>query len=78
MFSSLAAAPGNCKPPPVVENAVVISPYQDEYRSYSYVYYKCRDDYTIGREDALQCRDGNWEEKDITCSHISLSLPVLS
>lgn len=68
MFSSLAAIASHCSPPPKVENAVVMTPYQKEYLSDSKVTYECRDRYMMEEEQTLQCKDGKWEEKNIKCT----------
>ncbi|KAA8589410.1 hypothetical protein FQN60_012775, partial [Etheostoma spectabile] len=57
-----------CKPPPKVENAVVRASYQKEYLSNSTVTYLCRDGYGMEGEDTIQCINGKWEEKIITCT----------
>ncbi|KAK5869526.1 hypothetical protein PBY51_024235 [Eleginops maclovinus] len=57
-----------CSPPPKVENAVVLTPYQKEYLSDSEVTYKCRESYTAKGETTIQCRDGQWEEKNMECT----------
>ncbi|XP_069009110.1 complement factor H-like [Embiotoca jacksoni] len=59
----------HCLPPPKVENAVVPAPYQKKYSSGSEVTYKCRDKYTTAPgEDKIRCTNGEWEEKNITCT----------
>ncbi|XP_054459524.1 complement factor H-like isoform X2 [Anoplopoma fimbria] len=58
-----------CNPPPKVDNAVVVGSYQKEYLSDSEVTYQCRDKYVVlDGEDTIRCNNGQWEEKNITCT----------
>ena len=68
MFLSFVAADSNCGAPPKVDNAVIDSIYKKEYLSNFTVSYLCRDGSKIGDENTLQCQDGEWEKKNITCS----------
>ncbi|XP_028442500.1 complement factor H-related protein 3-like isoform X2 [Perca flavescens] len=60
-----------CKPPPKVEYAVVRTSYQMEYLSDSPVTYQCRDHYHMEGEHTILCNDGEWEEKNVTCTQIT-------
>uniref|UniRef100_A0A3Q1IA51 Sushi domain-containing protein n=1 Tax=Anabas testudineus TaxID=64144 RepID=A0A3Q1IA51_ANATE len=69
----------SCKPPPKVDNAVVMESYQSEYLSGSEVTYQCKDDLRLEAEGGgtIRCQDGEWENKNIEllCSDdISLRL----
>ncbi|XP_028442492.1 complement factor H isoform X2 [Perca flavescens] len=57
-----------CKPPPKVDNAVVQTSYQKEYSSDSRVTYQCHYGYDMEGEDTILCNDGEWEEKNVTCT----------
>ncbi|XP_020492921.2 complement factor H-like isoform X2 [Labrus bergylta] len=56
-----------CKPPPKIENAVIVKSYQKQYLSDSEVTYQCRDKYTMEGEGTVRCLDGQWEIKNISC-----------
>uniref|UniRef100_A0A3B4VI03 Sushi domain-containing protein n=1 Tax=Seriola dumerili TaxID=41447 RepID=A0A3B4VI03_SERDU len=58
----------HCAPPPKVENAVAVTSYQREYLSGSEVTYRCRDHYTMEGDATIICNNGQWEEKNITCT----------
>ncbi|KAJ4943358.1 hypothetical protein JOQ06_005861 [Pogonophryne albipinna] len=64
-----------CSPPRKVQNAVVVTPYQEEYLSDSKVTYKCRESYTAEGETTIRCIDGRWEETRIVCTPLSCELP---
>uniref|UniRef100_UPI0037E938B2 complement factor H-like n=1 Tax=Semicossyphus pulcher TaxID=241346 RepID=UPI0037E938B2 len=57
-----------CKPPPRVKNAVIMTSYQEEYLSDSAVTYQCHDKFRLEGENQIRCKDGQWEEKNITCT----------
>nr|XP_046247894.1 complement factor H-like [Scatophagus argus] len=65
----------NCKAPPRVANAVVVGAYKKQYLSDSEVIYQCRDNYTMEGESRLRCKDGEWEEVNITCHVTCPALP---
>ncbi|XP_030582911.1 complement factor H-related protein 1-like [Archocentrus centrarchus] len=56
-----------CSPPLKVENAVVTTPYQQEYPSGSTVTYQCFDKYTMEGNATIECTAGEWEELNIKC-----------
>uniref|UniRef100_A0A3Q3ECM4 Sushi domain-containing protein n=1 Tax=Labrus bergylta TaxID=56723 RepID=A0A3Q3ECM4_9LABR len=56
-----------CKPPPKIENAVIVKSYQKQYLSDSEVTYQCRDKYTMEGEGTVRCFHGQWEFKNISC-----------
>uniref|UniRef100_A0A3Q1IA57 Sushi domain-containing protein n=1 Tax=Anabas testudineus TaxID=64144 RepID=A0A3Q1IA57_ANATE len=60
----------SCKPPPKVDNAVVMESYQSEYLSGSEVTYQCKDDLRLEAEGGgtIRCQDGEWENKNIECT----------
>ncbi|XP_026200725.1 complement factor H-like [Anabas testudineus] len=64
--------PSSCKPPPKVDNAVVMESYQSEYLSGSEVTYQCKDDLRLEAEggDTIRCQDGEWENKNIECTKV--------
>ncbi|KAK5930438.1 hypothetical protein CgunFtcFv8_026673 [Champsocephalus gunnari] len=57
-----------CSPPRKVQNAVLVTPYQEEYLSNSTVTYKCRESYTAVGETTIRCMTGQWGETDIMCT----------
>ncbi|XP_044056186.1 complement factor H-like isoform X2 [Siniperca chuatsi] len=57
-----------CSSPPKVDNAVAVTSYKKEFLSHSAVTYQCRDNYTMEGEDTIRCKNGKWEEKNITCT----------
>uniref|UniRef100_A0A8C3A2I9 Sushi domain-containing protein n=1 Tax=Cyclopterus lumpus TaxID=8103 RepID=A0A8C3A2I9_CYCLU len=66
-FCKLTAV--SCNPPRKVDNALIVDSYQKEYLSDSTVTYQCRDKYIIlDHEDTIQCKEGQWEEKNIMCT----------
>ncbi|KAK2835147.1 hypothetical protein Q5P01_015631 [Channa striata] len=56
-----------CKPPPKVENAVVVSSYLTEYLSDSEVTYQCRKSYTMEGNNTITCKNGEWQNQNISC-----------
>ncbi|KAM7011939.1 complement factor H-like [Tautogolabrus adspersus] len=66
-----------CKPPPQIENAVIVKPYQKQYLSDSEVTYQCRDKYTMEGEDRIRCLDGQWEIKNISCRETKCETPEI-
>ncbi|XP_041646754.1 complement factor H-like [Cheilinus undulatus] len=56
-----------CPPPPKVENAVILTPYQKEYLSDSEVTYSCRNTYQMNGDGRIRCNDGQWEQKLMSC-----------
>lgn len=70
MFLSFAATEMPCGHPPKFENAVVVTSYQQKFLSGSAVTYQCRARYIMDEENTgtLQCIDGEWEKKSITCT----------
>ncbi|KAM9848810.1 complement factor H-like [Aulostomus maculatus] len=73
--SVLSAVAQTCGPPSKVYNAVIMTPYQQEYLSDSQVTYQCRAAYKMEGEDTIRCHNGKWEEKNITCAPLSCDLP---
>uniref|UniRef100_A0A8D3B9K5 Sushi domain-containing protein n=1 Tax=Scophthalmus maximus TaxID=52904 RepID=A0A8D3B9K5_SCOMX len=59
---------GHCSPPPKVVNAIVVTVYQSEYLSGSEVTYQCRYNYTMEGQATIKCDDGNWQQRNITCT----------
>ncbi|XP_036971172.1 complement factor H-like isoform X4 [Acanthopagrus latus] len=61
-----------CGHPPKFENAVVVTSYQQKFLSGSAVTYQCRARYIMDEENTgtLQCIDGEWEKKSITCTSL--------
>ncbi|XP_073332111.1 coagulation factor XIII B chain-like [Pagrus major] len=57
-----------CHRPPRIENAFVVTSYQEKYLFDSEVTYQCHDDYTMVGENTLRCREGGWEKKNIKCT----------
>uniref|UniRef100_A0A8D3B9S7 Sushi domain-containing protein n=1 Tax=Scophthalmus maximus TaxID=52904 RepID=A0A8D3B9S7_SCOMX len=55
-------------PPPKVVNAIVVTVYQSEYLSGSEVTYQCRYNYTMEGQATIKCDDGNWQQRNITCT----------
>lgn len=68
-----AAETGNCDAPPKFDNAMITTPFRTVYLSYSEVVYGCRSKYLIVGENRLQCQDGEWETKNITCARMYIS-----
>lgn len=77
---SPAADPQNCEPPPKIDNAVVLTPYQKQYLSNSEVTYQCRPTYSQvrGNVQTIRCVNGNWEESDLTCTCMYIHFTLLS
>ncbi|XP_070688395.1 complement factor H-like [Pempheris klunzingeri] len=68
-FKAICTSTANhCGPPPKAENAVVMTSYQKEYLSNSKVTYLCRNKYTMEGDGIIQCKNGKWEKKNITCA----------
>uniref|UniRef100_A0A665TF90 Sushi domain-containing protein n=1 Tax=Echeneis naucrates TaxID=173247 RepID=A0A665TF90_ECHNA len=59
-----------CDLPPKVENAVVGSPPQQKYITGSEVIYKCRDQYTLLGNSMITCNNGNWGQRNISCTSL--------
>ncbi|XP_071388058.1 complement factor H-like [Centroberyx affinis] len=57
----------SCNPPPRVENAIVIGAFQKKYLSETEVTYQCRDKYAMEGGDTIRCKDGEWEQRKLTC-----------
>uniref|UniRef100_H3D463 Sushi domain-containing protein n=1 Tax=Tetraodon nigroviridis TaxID=99883 RepID=H3D463_TETNG len=57
----------NCVAPPKFDNAIIRTPFQTIYLSYSEVVYECRSKYLLVGDERLQCQNGEWEKKNITC-----------
>ncbi|XP_068175663.1 complement factor H-like [Antennarius striatus] len=53
--------PSNCKPPPKLENAVVVDPPKKQYLTDSEVTYECRSKFKMEGEAKLRCNNGTWE-----------------
>uniref|UniRef100_A0A8C9R0V9 Sushi domain-containing protein n=1 Tax=Scleropages formosus TaxID=113540 RepID=A0A8C9R0V9_SCLFO len=49
-----------CKAPPRIENAVIISPYEETYLHASKVTFKCHPLFGIEGKEEVECRNGNW------------------
>ncbi|TNM88127.1 hypothetical protein fugu_006348, partial [Takifugu bimaculatus] len=62
------ARASNCGAPPKVDNAIITTTYKNNYLNNSKVAYECRNKYMLVGEGSLQCLDGKWEEKNITCA----------
>ncbi|KAF3690587.1 Complement factor H H factor 1 Precursor [Channa argus] len=60
-----------CPPPPKVKNAVVVTSYQKEYLHDSEVTYQCRQSYTIEGNNKITCKNGEWQNVDITCTNVT-------
>ncbi|XP_076010560.1 complement receptor type 1-like isoform X2 [Genypterus blacodes] len=60
-----------CSPPPKLENAVAMTPYQREYLSGSAVTYRCQDQYRMDGDDRITCTDGTWEMNGLVCTSMT-------
>ncbi|XP_067369008.1 complement factor H-like [Channa argus] len=61
----------SCPPPPKVKNAVVVTSYQKEYLHDSEVTYQCRQSYTTEGNNKITCKNGEWQNVDITCTNVT-------
>ncbi|XP_034093338.1 complement factor H-like isoform X2 [Gymnodraco acuticeps] len=57
-----------CNPPPKVQNAVLMTPYQKKFLSDSKVTYKCRKSYTANGKPTIRCKNGQWGETHMMCT----------
>lgn len=64
-FISDAAKP--CSAPAKVDNAVILTEFQNIYLSGSEVIYVCRRDYT-GQKTEIRCTEGKWEKTTLNCT----------
>uniref|UniRef100_A0A8C6SWA3 Sushi domain-containing protein n=1 Tax=Neogobius melanostomus TaxID=47308 RepID=A0A8C6SWA3_9GOBI len=58
---------GTCSPPPKVKNAVIMGSFVKEYPSGIRLTYNCRKHFVMEGDSTIQCINGIWERKSISC-----------
>uniref|UniRef100_A0A8C6TEQ4 Sushi domain-containing protein n=1 Tax=Neogobius melanostomus TaxID=47308 RepID=A0A8C6TEQ4_9GOBI len=68
----------NCSPPPKVKNAVIMGSFEKEYPSGIRLTYNCRKHFVMEGDSTIQCINGIWERKSISCKAISCPPLIVS
>lgn len=63
-----------CIPPPKIANAVIMAPFEKEYSSNTTLTYHCRDNLIMDGDATIQCNNGIWQRKNISCKEAPKSV----